>query len=148
MKRNKLFRPAFALLFVISLLSFLLFGVSCSKSGAQTAWRTGIVTSVSLSLSFGNGRVSATARNDLTVGFATVEVYVYLYSCETYPSSEEEMTKRATAHSSDLNIFCSLSAHADTNGGQGYWVARLRYKSNEQTWSEVSTTPVFVDGRA
>lgn len=142
MKKSR-FLPCILALFAAWCLLFSC--VSCSRNSAD--WRTGLLTSVSLSVSVDNDRVIATARNDLTVGFATVEVYVSLYSSAEYTTDLTKMQEEKTAYTPDLNIFCSLRAEVSAKGYR-YWVAKLRYKSNEQVWSEVCTKPVLVAGKA
>ncbi|MBQ9081850.1 MAG: hypothetical protein IJY26_04400 [Clostridia bacterium] len=143
MKRNK-----FSLLRVLACLllglTFIFSLASCASSGEKASWRTGLFSTLSLSVEGSNGAVTATVRNDLTVGLSTIEVYVYLYSV----TESGERIEEAYNHTDDLNIFYELTASASTSGENKYWYATMRYQSNAGAWVEQETVPVLIDGRA
>ena len=147
MKRKRLF---LRLITAIVMLCACLFSwSSCSSTSEEggMSWRNGMFTTLSLSLFAESGEVSAVVRNDFTLGFSTVRAYVYLYSSEEYTENYEAMTLEAKNDASDLNIFCELRAAASTGGISKYWVARMRYRANNNVWKEAVTIPLLVDGR-
>ena len=96
-------------------------------------------------LSADNNKVYANVKNDFTLFFATVEVYVYLYSSNTYTASVKDMTLEASNYTSDLNIYETVSAARALNGMEKYWKARSRYKIDNGAWEERLTETFWVD---
>lgn len=102
-----------------------------------------LFTSISLSLKVENGNVLASVRNDFTFGFATVQVYVYLYSSETYQDAIGNMTFESSNYISDLNIYQTISASKTLSAK--YWKAKMNYKIDSASWEEKSTATFYID---
>lgn len=142
MKKNKLsILRIFA--YLLCVLTLIFSFSACASSGEKASWRTGLFAALSLSVEGDNGVVTATVRNDLTVGLSTIEVYVYLYSV----TESGETVEEAYNHTDDLNIFYEVTASASTSGKNKYWYAVMRYQSNAGAWVEKETVPVLIDGR-
>ncbi|MDE5553277.1 MAG: hypothetical protein K2I67_01905 [Malacoplasma sp.] len=99
----------------------------------------GLTTSLSLSINSGNGKVWATVRNDLTVFSSTVIVIVQLYSSEEYAESYTEMERVSMNSIGDLDIGQTISTEAETGGVEKFWLARMRYKIDNGSWSSRQT---------
>lgn len=101
---------------------------------------------ISLSIGGSNGEVWAEVRNDFTLGFATILVYVELYSSASYQESYTNMRLENRNFISDLNIFQTIGISAPTGGVQRYWMARTRYRINSGDWTEKVTNAWLFDG--
>lgn len=101
---------------------------------------------ISLSIGGSNGEVWAEVRNDFTLGFATILVYVELYSSASYQESHTNMRLENRTFTSDLNIFQTVGISAPTGGVQRYWMARTRYRINSGDWTEKVTNAWLFDG--
>lgn len=96
----------------------------------------GLYTNLSLSLNGGDGKVWATVRNDFTFLPATVNVVVQLYCADTYQEDYNNMTLVAYNSTVDLDMGKSIVAEASTNGQEKFWIARMRYRIDSQSWKE------------
>ena len=76
----------------------------------------GIYTSLSISLSGGDGILRTTVRNDLTIFPSTVYVVLQLYSSTSYCESYHEMVLEGEAVIADLDMGNSISVEASTGG--------------------------------
>ena len=104
----------------------------------------GIYTSLSLSMGGGDGRIWATAKNDLTIFPSTVRVTVELYCSDVYYASYENMTLAASNSISDLNMGESITVNCSTGGKQKYWQGRMVYKiDNKAPESKVTMVMIF-----
>jgi hypothetical protein len=121
--------------FFLSLFAF----TACEEKEDEGAtWRSGLFATLSLSLTAEEGQISACARNDFTLGFSTIPVYVYLYSSEVAASSWESMEEEGGESVKDLNIFHELRATKDIGTARKYWMARMRYKTTDG-WHDIHT---------
>lgn len=115
----------------ISILILLLISVIILSSFQSTASATtdgdeqarGVFTKISLSIGFGNGYVWAKAKNDFTLGYSEVKVYLELYSSAEYQTDINNMHLENTNSIDDLNIYKSIETMALTNGETRYWQA-------------------------
>lgn len=96
----------------------------------------GLYTSLSLSLNGGDGKVWATVRNDVTLLPATVNVVVQLYCSDTYQEDYQEMELIAYNSITDLDMGKSIVAEASTGGKEMFWIGRMRYRVDSQSWKE------------
>lgn len=103
----------------------------------------GLVTKITLTIGADNGKVWAKAHNDFTLGLSTIPVYVELYSSETYQEDYTLMVLESRNYISDLNIFNSLETSAPINGVQRYWMARMRYRFDNNDWV-IKTTQTYL----
>lgn len=99
----------------------------------------GLATSLSLSINSGNGKVWATVKNDLTVFSSTVIVIVQLYSSNSYAESYTQMELVCMNSIADLNIGKTITTEAETGGVEKFWLARMRYKVDNGSWSSRQT---------
>ncbi len=99
----------------------------------------GLATSLSLSINSGNGKVWATVKNDLTVFSSTVIVIVQLYSSDSYAESYTQMELVCMNSIADLNIGKTITTEAETGGVEKFWLARMRYKVDNGSWSSRQT---------
>lgn len=109
------------------------------KNENNQAVTYGLTTSLSITLNGGNGKVWATVRNDLTVFNATVIVIVQLYSSDTYAESYTEMERVSMNSIGDLDMGKTISTEAETGGVEKFWLARMRYKIDDASWSSRDT---------
>lgn len=115
-----------------------------SNENVEEAETRGIYTSLSLSIDGGNGRIWATAKNDLTIFPSTVKVTVELYCSDVYYSSYEKMTLAAQNSIDDLNMGESITVDCSTGGKQKYWQGRMVYKiDNKAPVSKVTLIMIF-----
>ncbi len=147
-RRTKLTAVLLALLAALLCLGlFVLPATAHADSGEETAPETrGIYTKLSLSIGGENGEIWAKARNTITIGSSIIKVRVELYSSTYYEEDYTQMTLRSGASIGDLNIFKSIETRSPTNGETLYWVARMRYKCDDEPWEEVCTGPNKFDG--
>ena len=103
----------------------------------------GIYTSLSLSMGGGDGRIWATAKNDLTIFPATVKVTVELYCSDVYYASYEKMTLAASNSIDDLNMGKSITVNCATGGKQKYWQGRMVYKIDNK-FPETKITQIMI----
>jgi hypothetical protein len=135
MKRSRIFSLWACAVLLFSLFAF----TSCKeKTDEGATWRSGLFATISLSLRSEEGKISACARNDFTLGFATLPVYVYLYSSEVMASSWESMDEEGGESVKDLNIFHELRVTESVGNVRKYWMARMRYKTTDG-WHDVHT---------
>ena len=119
--------------------------VGCSAQDDRSSWRSGIFTTLSLSLESDGHVIKATVRNDFTLGLATIPVYVYLYSSDEL-TTVPQMEKIQEASSDDLDIFSSLSAEKKLSTEKRYYAAKLRYRNSDGAWEEICTEPKLFVG--
>lgn len=107
----------------------------------------GWYTKLSLSLCGNNGEVWAEVKNEFTLFPASVIVYVYLYSSDTYQDSYTNMTLENRNYISDLNIGKTVEARVSTNGEQKYWKARAYYNVDNKGWKNQVTDTLLLDAQ-
>lgn len=107
----------------------------------------GLFTNISITLKGGNGVVTAVARNDFTLFPSTIPAYVELYSSSTYKEYVSDMVLEGSSYSSDLNIYESIEFSASTNGVNKYWQARVRYKFDNDAWTDKVTGSYLFDAQ-
>lgn len=106
---------------------------------------TRLFTTMALSIGAENGEVYASISNSLAIGFATIQVYIQLYSSMTFQSSYVNMTMESQAYDMDLNLYEVLTTTAPINGVQRYWMARAFYRIDLGEWKEKITSVWLVD---
>lgn len=99
----------------------------------------GLTTSLSLTINSGDGKVWATVRNDLTIFNSTVVVIVQLYSSESYAESYTQMDLVCMNSIADLDMGKTISTEAETGGVEKFWLARMRFKIDSESWSSRQT---------
>lgn len=104
-----------------------------------------LFTKLDLNISTGNGIVNGIVKNSFTLGFATVQVYVYLYSSVSYFDSIDNMTLESSNYISDLDIYQTISASGAINGVGRYWKAKSRYRIDSSSWAEMATLTFYID---
>lgn len=106
----------------------------------------GVMTAVTIKLvANGDGTVTATAKNEFTLGNTKLQVIVELYALVFFPMDYTEMQKVAWNQIDDLNIFESISATSPTRGQQKYWCARVLYNKDDQGWVSKTTGIRLID---
>lgn len=105
----------------------------------------GIYTKLSLSINAKDGIVTATVKNDFTIGNSKIPVVVELYSSYTFQEYISNMTLESRNTTTDLNIFKTISTSCSTNGEQKYWCALMRYKHDSDDWIEKVTSIILLD---
>lgn len=105
-----------------------------------------LLTTLTLTIGGENGYVWARVRNDFTLGFATVNVYVELYSSLTKQDSYTDMTFESVNYIEDLNLFQTVETKAPANGVQRYWIARAWFRADSGAWNEKVTSVWLFDG--
>lgn len=106
---------------------------------------TRLLTAMALSIGAENGEVYARLTNSFSLGFATVQVYLQLYSSMTFQSSYVNMTLESQIYDIDLNLNEVLRTAAPINGVQRYWMARAFYRIDLGEWKEKVTSVWLVD---
>ncbi|MDE6441215.1 MAG: hypothetical protein K2L12_00495, partial [Clostridia bacterium] len=101
----------------------------------------GIYTSISLSISGGNGKVWVTAINDITIFPSTVYVVIQLYSSYEYTEDYNKMSLISTNSILDLDMGKSLIVEASTQNEEKFWIGRMRYKVDNGDWKEKTVGP-------
>ena len=115
-----------------------------SNENVEGVETRGIYTSLSFAMDGGNGRVWATAKNEVTIFPSTVRVTVELYCSDVYYASYENMTLAASNSISDLNMGESITVNCSTGGKQKYWQGRMVYKiDNKAPESKVTLIMIF-----
>ena len=105
----------------------------------------GLVTQISITIGTYGDRVGARAHNDFTLGFSTVQVYVYLYSSLDYQTDYNNMKLENSAYIGDLNINKTLEVTAPIDGVKRYWRARVQYKLDKKDWQNKETNTYLID---
>lgn len=147
-RKTKLTAVLLALLAALLCLGLLVLPATAhADSGEETAPETrGIYTRLALSIGGENGEIWAKVTNVFTLGSSTVKVRVELYSSTYYEEDYTKMTLRSGASIGDLNIFKSIETRSPTNGETLYWVARMRFKCDDESWEENFTGPIEFNG--
>lgn len=115
-----------------------------SNENVEGVETRGIYTSLSFAMDGGNGRVWATAKNEVTIFPSTVKVTVELYCSDVYYASYENMTLAAQNSIDDLNMGESITVNCSTGGKQKYWQGRMVYKiDNKAPESKVTLIMIF-----
>lgn len=147
-RKTKLTAILLALLAALLCLGLLVLPATAhADSGEETAPETrGIYTKLSLSLDGEDGLIWARARNAFTIGPSTVKVRLELYSSTYYEEDYNDMVLRAGGSTPDLNIFKTFEISTTPNGETLYWVARMRYKCDDEPWEETCVGPILYNG--
>lgn len=115
-----------------------------SNENVEGVETRGIYTSLSFAMNGGNGRIWATAKNEVTIFPSTVKVTVELYCSDVYYASYEKMTLAAQNSIDDLNMGESITVNCSTGGKQKYWQGRMVYKiDNKAPESKVTMVMIF-----
>lgn len=145
---TKLKRIALCLAFMLLLFSVIFYGKeqmayatthkvnNLSEDEQNNDIEPRLLTSLSISLNGGNGKVWATVKNDFTLFPSTVVVIVQLYYSYTYCESYTEMILESENSTKDLDMGDTIVAEASTGGEQKYWMGRMRYKIGSKSWEE------------
>lgn len=104
------------------------------QTDAETSER--LLTNLEISLNGGNGEVWATVKNKFTLFPSTVYVIVQLYVSDVYCEDYKEMTLVVANSTTDLDMGHTIEARASTEGKQRYWMGRMRYKIDGNSWEE------------
>lgn len=102
-----------------------------------------LFTTLTLDIVYEGGYIKAKVKNEFTLFFSTVEVYVYLYSSDTYYSSIDYMTLESYNYIADLNIGQTVFAQKPL--ASKYWKARTRFKIDKGAYEEMVTLTYYVD---
>lgn len=147
-RKMKLTAVLLALLAALLCLGLLVLPATAhADSGEETSPETrGIYTKLALSIDGEDGVIIAQVTNVMTIGSSVVQVRVELYSSTYREEDYAKMTLRSGASISDLNIFKSIETRSPTNGETLYWVARMRYKCDNDSWEESYTSPHKFNG--
>lgn len=92
--------------------------------------------------------MTATAKNEFTLGKSTIRVIVELYSADFYAKDSSEMTLVASNEIADLNIYKSISASEYTYNKMLFWCARVVYKFDSEPWVAKETGVCLFDANA
>ena len=103
---------------------------------------------LALALNGENGVVTALVKNSFTLFPSTVPVTIELYFSETYTTYYTKMDFVAYDSTPDLNMGETISVSAPTQGVQGYWCGRVRYRENSGEFKEGVTAVCLYDGDA
>lgn len=103
-----------------------------------------LTASLSLSINCGDGKVWATVKNDYTIFPGTVIVIVQLYYSDYYAESYKDMILASVNTIADLNMGSTISTEASTDGVEKFWLARMRYKIDSNSWSSRQTGAIRV----
>lgn len=138
------------------LLTFILFFIYFSpivahaetieSDGEENDNARGVYAKLSLSINAKDGIVTATVKNDFTLGNSKIPVVVELYSSYTFQEYTSNMNLESRNTTTDLNIFKTISTSSSTNGEQKYWCALMRYKHDSSDWIEKVTSIILLDG--
>lgn len=120
-------------------------GAEYSRS-AVSADERGILTIMNISFTSGNGSVTVTATNQLTIFPATVFVRVELYRSQEYCPDYRDMRCVSTKSIGDLDMGNSISASYSTSGEQMYWMGRAMYTVDGGAAQELFTPVYILDG--
>lgn len=134
----------------VLVLLFALGSISCQKSNEETSTGSGagidgsvstkgMYTSMALLIDGGDGKIWATAKNDLTIFPSTVMVIVELYTSHVYQDLYTNMELVARNTTADLNMGETLVVEASTGGEQKYWHGCIKYKVDDKPWKELSS---------
>ncbi|MDE7215772.1 MAG: hypothetical protein K2O08_03090 [Clostridia bacterium] len=105
----------------------------------------GLVTRISIDIGSYGDSIWARACNDFTLGFSTIQVYVYLYSSPTFQYTYRNMKLEAIDYIADLNIGKKLEVTAPIDGVERYWRARVKYRMDNKDWVEEETQSYLVN---
>lgn len=109
----------------------------------------GIMCTISISLKGDKEcTMTATARNEFTLGKSTIRVIVELYSADFYATDSSQMTLVASNEIADLNIYKSISASEYTYNKMLFWCARVKYKFDNEDWVAKETKVALYDANA
>ncbi len=104
----------------------------------------GLMTTITLRLSVGNGKVYVQAHNEFTLGPSTIQVYVYLYSSYTYTENYNQMFIESKNYISDLNINKTLETSSNIGEVARYWRGRVYYQLDKKDWVSKETNTVLI----
>lgn len=105
----------------------------------------GIYTKLSLEFNSNNGIVSATVKNEFTLGYSTIQVIVEIYSSYELVTSTDDMTLESRNTTTDLDIYKTITTSCSVGGEQKYWCAVMEYKQDSQDWVRKTTSMVLLD---
>ena len=105
----------------------------------------GLFTNISVDISGSNGVITATAKNEFTLGYSTIPTYVRLYCSESPQQSYNNMTLKSEAYVSDLDIGKTLTTTCSTQGQTLYWKAVVVYKKDSSDWKTIETASILFD---
>ena len=148
-KKKSLTTKIYISIFILLLISVIILSGFQSTANAETGegkQARGVFTQISLSIGSGNGYVCAKAKNDFTLGYSEVKVYLELYSSADYQTDINNMRLESTNSIDDLNIYKSIETTAATNGETRYWQAQVLYNVDNKGWKSKKTDIYHVRG--
>lgn len=106
----------------------------------------GLFTNISVDISGSNGVITATAKNEFTLGYSTIPTYVRLYCSESPQQNYNNMTLKSEDYVADLDIGKTLTTTCSTQGQELYWKAVVVYKKDSSDWKTIETASILFDG--
>ncbi len=107
----------------------------------------GLYTQIKVYLKGSDGVIYATAKNSFTVFPSNVQVYIELYSSDTYQDNYKDMTQVCRNYISDLNIGKTIETSASTGGVQKYWKGRAFYCVDGKGWRDAVTETLLYNAQ-
>lgn len=147
-QKTKLF-AIIALLCIFILTSVLVLNINndaVAEQDNEDVGAYGLFTNISVNISGSNGVITATAKNEFTLGYSTIPTYVRLYCSESPQQSYNNMTLKSEAYVSDLDIGKTLTTTCSTQGQTLYWKAVVVYKKDSSDWKTIETASILFDG--
>ncbi len=154
LKSKKLLQINVALLVMLCIVALIL-PLAGNKAQAETLSETqsdqpdtrGIFTKLTLTLdSAGDGYITASVRNDFTLGYSTIQVVVEIYASNEFCENYQDMVRMARKTTLDLDIYDTLSVTCAVGGQPRYWCALMKYKQDQKDWETKVTSLVYLDG--
>ncbi len=155
LKSKKMLQINVALILVLVIALAVVLPLSASTAKAETVAEVesdapetrGILTKLTLTLTNDyEGYVTATARNDFTLGYSIIQVVVEIYSSYEFKESYLLMNREARIATSDLDIYQELTVTCPTGGEIKYWCAVMKFKQDQKDWTTKCTPMVLLDG--
>lgn len=154
LKSKKMLQFNLVLLAVLTLALALILPFTASTAKAETLAQTqseqpdtrGLFTRLTLSLDkHSDGYLTATAKNEFTLGTSVIQVIVEIYSAYDIYDDYNDMILEARIATADLDIYDELSVTCPTGGVSRYWCAVMKYKHDEKDWVTKMTSVVHLD---
>ncbi len=107
----------------------------------------GLITSIRASIKGKDGIIYAVAKNTFTLFPSKVQVYIELYSSNSFQEDFRNMTMICRNYTDDLNMGKSIETSAPTEGFQKYWKARAHYCMDGKAWNETVTDTMLYNAQ-
>lgn len=137
------------LVLIIALIATIGYGSTAKAETVSTAdddvTTRGVYTRLSLTLDSKNGIISATVKNEFTLGYSTIQVIVEIYSSYEMYSSTDDMTLESRNTTTDLDIYKTITTTCPVGGESKYWCAVMEYKQDSKDWVRKTTSVVHLD---